>query len=41
MYAIVEAGTQIIVREGDVLEVDLRGEEQDAIARSRTGHQER
>ena len=32
MYAIVEdSGTQIIVREGDVLEVDLRGEEQDAI----------
>tara|TARA_B100001059_G_scaffold13590_1_gene10943 strand:+ start:1934 stop:2245 length:312 start_codon:yes stop_codon:yes gene_type:complete len=32
VYAIVEdSGTQIIVREGDVLEVDLRGEEQDAI----------
>ena len=32
MYAIVEdSGTQIIVREGDVLEVDLRGEDQDAI----------
>tara|TARA_Y100000589_G_C26957605_1_gene549229 strand:- start:235 stop:546 length:312 start_codon:yes stop_codon:yes gene_type:complete len=32
VYAIVEdSGTQIIVREGDVLEVDLRGEDQDAI----------
>ena len=32
MYAIVEdSGTQIIVREGDVLDIDLRGEKNDAV----------
>lgn len=32
MYAIVEdSGTQIIVRQGDVLDIDLRGEESDTV----------